>query len=383
MAEQSLRPIPENLKFWFSRPSSADGKTKLFEVAKSLSRGQHVPMAKTQATIPLFLPHRGCPGRCVFCSQRASGGRETSTASRELSGRIEQYLMTIDSRLPRIEAAFFGGNFTGLPSAEQENLLNAALPFLESGRIHGIRVSTRPDFIDPANALLLKNHGVDIVELGVQSLSDEVLTRARRGHGTAEVYRAVDILKAAHIKIILQIMAGLPGDTRDLSAATAVEAAALCPDGARIFPTVVLRGTELERLYRAGEYKPLTLDEAVEICADMRQVFTQKDIPVIRTGLHPLRNPGDEIIAGPYHPAFGFLVKARLRRREMEEVLKEELPGNHDIPAAEFMLPREKSEEYIGNGRENIRYLKEKYRLARLDIILKEGAAPSVRSLAI
>jgi len=193
-------------------------------------------MAKSHVTIPVFLPNRGCPRRCVFCDQGASGGADTASTPDEARAKIAAYLETIGLSVPRIEAAFFGGNFTGLPRAEQEAYLSAVRSFLAEGRVHGIRVSTRPDCVDMDAVEFLAGHGVDTVELGVQSLSDEVLAAAHRGHTAQDVYRAVDILKAAGISVILQLMAGLPGDTRETCLASAREAAALGPPGCASSP---------------------------------------------------------------------------------------------------------------------------------------------------
>ncbi len=339
-------------------------------------------MAKTQVTIPVFLPNRGCPGRCVFCDQRASGGADTASSPAEVGDKVALYLKNIDPSVTRIEAAFFGGNFTGLPRAEQETYLAALKPFLDDGRLRGIRVSTRPDFIDMDTAELLVRHGVVTVELGVESLSDAILEAARRGHTAEDVYRAVDILKSAGISVILQLMAGLPRDDRETCLASAREAAALRPAGARIFPAVVLAGTELERMYRSGSYVPLTLEEAVDICAEMYGIFGERGVPVIRMGLHPLKDAGTSIVAGPYHPAFGFLVKARRKRCVMDLILREALANaNGPVAGALIIIPRKNSEEYVGHGRENIRHLKEKFRLADLRVETGEESALVVRIL--
>ncbi len=259
-------------------------------------------MSKSQVTIPIFLPHRGCPHRCIFCNQRASSGCEAITSPEDARRKVETYLNGIAPDIPRVEAAFFGGNFTGLPPAEQENFLSALGPFLKEDRIQGIRVSTRPDFIDMDIVERLARFGVDTVELGVQSLSDEVLSRARREHVAEDVYRAVDILNAAGINVILQLMAGLPGDSRGLSVASAREAAALNPAGMRIFPAVVLRGTELERMYLSGEYVPLTLEEAVDTCADMLSVFLEQKHSGDTYGAPPPERRLRRCCCGPLSP---------------------------------------------------------------------------------
>jgi histone acetyltransferase (RNA polymerase elongator complex component) len=340
-------------------------------------------MPKSHVTIPVFLPNRGCPRRCVFCDQGASGGADKPSTPEEARVKIAAYLETMDPSVPRVEAAFFGGNFTGLPRAEQESYLAAVRPFLAAGRVHGIRVSTRPDCIDMDAVEFLAGHGVDTVELGVQSLSDTVLAAAHRDHTAEDVFRAVDILKAAGIPVILQLMAGLPGDSRETCLASAREAAALRPAGARIFPAVVLRGTELERIYRAGGYVPLTLEEAVDTCAAMYDIFDKYGVPVIRTGLHPLRDAATQVTAGPYHTAFGFLVKSRVRRRVMETVLEEFIAkAGGPVREAVLIIPRGNSEEYIGHGRENISYLKDAFQPGVLRVETGDVALPAVRFIS-
>lgn len=340
-------------------------------------------MPKSQITIPVFLPNRGCPSRCVFCNQRVSGGADIAATPEEARTKIVSYLETIDPSLTRVEAAFFGGNFTGLPRAEQEAYLSAVHRFIADGRVHGLRVSTRPDCIDMDGVELLARHGVDTVELGVQSLSDAVLAEARRGHTAEDVYRAVDILKSAGMSVILQLMAGLPGDSRETCLASVREAAGLDPAGARIFPTVVLRGTELERMFLAGDYVPLTLEEAVGVCAEMYGIFAGRGVPVIRMGLHPLKDGAADAVAGPYHPAFGFLVKSRFRRGEMEAALREAIarPGS-PAGGAVLVIPRKNSEEYIGHGRENIAYLEALFKTVALSFETGDVAIPEVRYIS-
>ncbi len=321
-------------------------------------------MAKKQVTIPIFIPHQGCPHRCVFCNQWQTTGIKALPDKEYITEKIRSHLSRIAPSVERIEAAFFGGSFTGIPAEYQRELLGAAREFLESGRIHGIRLSTRPDYIDAERLSLLKQFGVDTVELGVQSFSDRVLDAAGRGHDAAAVFRAVALLRERGFRFVIQLMPGLPGDTMEESLRSAETAAGLEPDGVRVYPAVVLRGTGLAALYESKAYSPLTLGEAVEVCSRMQLVFNRSGIPVIRMGLHPF-DPAEEknILAGPYHPSFGYLVKSRLRRGEMEEKISSSLRED-PLPsggAVTILLPFKAKEECLGHRKENMSYLREKF----------------------
>ncbi len=319
-------------------------------------------MPKSQVTIPIFIPHGGCPNRCLFCNQRRSGGDSSIPDPESVLAKVDSYLATIGPDIGRIEIAFFGANFTGLPAADQESLLNTAFACVSRGAAHGIRLSTRPDYIDDGRIELLRRYRVDTVELGIQSFSDEVLRAAGRGHTAEDSLRAVELLHGAGIHTVLQIMAGLPGDTREGAVRTARIAASLRPSGIRVFPTVVLKDTGLEALYRAGGYVPMELDEAVDTCREVCRVFEEHGIPVIRTGLHPLRGGGADVVAGPYHPAFGFLVKSRAKREILVRAVAEFLANRDPYPPSLTLdLPSRETEEYIGLRRENIAWLERRF----------------------
>ena len=293
------------------------------------------------AIIPLFVPHAACPHRCVFCNQRTiSGEAETS---------LDEVQRQIDTWLPRIrpsrdnEAAFYGGSFTGLPLPLQERLLAPAEALLEQGVVGSIRLSTRPDYIDAPRLEFLQRHHVRLVELGVQSLDDAVLCRAERGHTAAQVRQAVDLLKAYGFRTGIQLMVGLPGQTFASVRETAETVCGLHPDVARIYPVLVLEGTALADQYRHGLYEPLTLDEAVEQAAWVYDRLENAGIRVIRTGLQPdaeLVRPG-QLLAGPFHPAMGELVKSRLYRQKGARLLAETgpLPPGSTVEFSDAVVP--------------------------------------------
>jgi len=237
--------------------------------------------------------------------------------------------------------------------------------FLDEGRVRGIRISTRPDYIDEKRLLMLKSFGVTTVELGVQSLDDKVLKASRRGHSIEDVIRASNLIKYHRMKLGLQMMVGLPGDTYQKTYQTAQKILRLKPDYVRIYPTLVLKDTELCRLYQRGEYQPLDLETAVEYTGDLLQLFYQSGIKVIRVGLHPteLLIGGDELVAGPFHPAFRSLVESRMYRLSIEE----HLAAFKDESIRIRVNSRDRS-NLMGNKRENIRYFNQNFPKVRFEI---------------
>ncbi len=276
-------------------------------------------MIPKRRIIPVFVPHVGCPNNCVFCDQKKISGAASPAAAEDVVRAIESAKAVIPYG-ETAELAFYGGSFTAIPVSEQESLLAAAARY--GGFIDAIRVSTRPDRIDPDKLALLRKYGVTTVELGAQSLDDEVLRLSGRGHRAADTERAAGLVKESGFGLILQMMTGLPGDTAEKTLATARKIIALAPDGVRIYPTVIIRDTPLEELWRAGIYKEHTVDEAVEWCAHVVRAFWEAGIDIIRLGLNPTDGLSDgEALAGAYHPALGSLVYSRIYLDEARKVL--------------------------------------------------------------
>ncbi|WP_425060812.1 elongator complex protein 3 [Sporomusa carbonis] len=263
--------------------------------------------------IPVFIPHLGCPHQCIFCNQNKITGRQTPVTAEQVAAIIEERLAAITQNR-RIEVAFYGGSFTALPEDIQNELLTPATQALRSGRIHAIRLSTRPDCITGPIVDNLTKQEVNIVELGVQSLDDNVLGRSARGHNSQAVADAVRLLKMAGISCGLQLMPGLPGEDWLSLIGTVRQAILLKPDFVRIYPAVVITGTVLAELYSRGDYCPLSLAQAVARSAYMKLVFERQGIAVIRTGLQASEelDSGENVLAGPYHPAFGELVDSHI-----------------------------------------------------------------------
>ena len=274
------------------------------------------------AIIPVFIPHAGCPHQCVFCNQKTISGQQTAS-SRDVEQQLERYLQWIKPG-PFNEAAFYGGSFTGLPADLQTELFRPVDKLLAEGVIGSVRLSTRPDYIDAARLELLQAHGVKTVELGVQSLDDNVLAAAERGHKATDVYKAVSLLKQYGFELGLQLMVGMPGQSFDRVKATVEQVLRLGPSFARIYPLLVIKGTPLEHLYERGEFEPLTLEAAVEQSAYVYSKLTLAGIKVIRVGLQAdeeLCSEGN-IVAGPFHPSFGELVQSFLLYAELTPQLQ-------------------------------------------------------------
>jgi histone acetyltransferase (RNA polymerase elongator complex component) len=260
--------------------------------------------------IPVFISHRGCPHRCLFCNQNVITGRTADGVPQEIEKIITTWLARSRNRTG-VQVAFYGGSFTCLPEDEQEQMLGAVQPFLTRGDVHCIRLSTRPDCLDSEICAFLKNRGVAIVELGVQSLDDEVLLRSRRGHTAKDCRRAVRILKEAGIEVGVQLMPGLPGESTSSFLKGVREILELAPAFVRLYPAIVVNHSGLAEMYRLGNYRPLTVNRAVVLCGRARELLVRAGIRVVRIGLQPSVSLEQEVLAGPYHPAFGELVAAR------------------------------------------------------------------------
>lgn len=265
---------------------------------------------KKHFNIPIFIPELACPFQCVFCNQRKISGHIAIPDSVEIIKTVNSYLNTFPKGDNHVEIGFFGGSFTGLPLLEQERFLKLAKPYFDKGLIHGIRLSTRPDYINEQVLTLLKKQGVTTIELGAQSFDDEVLKQSYRGHTPEQTVVSSKMILNRGFDLGLQMMIGLPDDTLEKALMTANTIISLGASNTRIYPTVVIKDTALHHWYKAGKYKPLLLDEAVEWTKYLLPVFEEAGVKVIRTGLHPSEGllSGDELIDGPFHPSFKELV---------------------------------------------------------------------------
>lgn len=271
-------------------------------------------MNKLHYIIPIFVPHEGCPHTCVFCNQDSITGSCFSIDGAFVKSTIEQYLTTIKNADSIIEVSFFGGTFTAININKQKELLAVAKEYKDAGKINYIRLSTRPDYINDKILSNLKDYKVDIIELGVQSLDNEVLVKSGRGHSSDDVHKASALIKEYGFTLGHQIMLGLPGDTMKKDIETTKKVIALKPSICRIYPSLVIKDTPMEKMLKAGTYKPYDLEEAVEISKIVYGMLTCNNIGVIRIGLQPTEeiNYGGDIIEGPFHPAFRELVEGSI-----------------------------------------------------------------------
>lgn len=321
---------------------------------------------KKHANIPLFIPHLGCPNRCVFCNQHTISGtvcfREESVQK-----QIETALATIPQDMP-CEIAYFGGSFTGIDRELMVYLLDLAENYLHTGRVQAIRFSTRPDYITPEIVQILACYHIGMAELGIQSMSDRVLAACDRGHTAADTERACGLLHDAGIPYGGQMMLGLPGSTAADELACAHAIVSLGCREARIYPTLVFRGTPLAELWKNGAYQPLSIEEAVERAADVEEIFHKYGVRTLRIGLCDSENlHGSECLAGPVHPAMGELVASRIYLRRIETAL-EHLP--HGFPDhVTIAVPKGDISMAVGQKKANALRIKNKYNVKSLHFL--------------
>ena len=316
-------------------------------------------MTPRSRIVPVFVPHLGCPHQCVFCDQKTISGRPAPADA----DSVVEILRSAQAVSACAELAFYGGSFTAIPWERQRSLLEAAQPFLRQGFLTAIRLSTRPDCIREEQLEALAAYGVKTVELGAQSMCDGVLLASGRGHRAEDTERAARLLRERGFRVVLQMMTGLPGSDAKTDLETAERLADLKPEGVRIYPTLVLRGTPLAALWEQGIYRAETVEGAVTTCAPILGLFLSRGIPVLRLGLHPSRELEDKLLAGPYHPALGELVYSRLYRDKAERLL--EKAGA--LPSRVTLLTDPGSiSKLTGQKRANLRWLQERFGLEQL-----------------
>lgn len=301
-----------------------------------------------KGNISIFVPHQGCPCACSFCNQKTITGQEKLPDAEDVKKAVQTALKKKEYDY---EIAFFGGSFTAIDRDYMLTLLTAAYPYVESGQVKGIRISTRPDCVDAEVLEILKKYGVTSIELGAQSMDDEVLAANRRGHTAQDVIDASKLIKAYGFALGLQMMTGLYKDTGQKAIDTAKKIIALAPDTVRIYPTVVLKGTYLAQLYLKEEYSPLNADDSAELCAQLVPMFERANIKIIRLGLHSSKDIKDNMLAGGFHDSFGELVKSRIM---VNKILA--------LPPADYQVyvnPRSLS-KLKGNNKSNIYLLIER-----------------------
>lgn len=257
--------------------------------------------------IPVFVSNLGCPHRCIFCDQRQFS---PPMKPEEIPALVDSFLAGCrhPDRRRRV-LGFFGGSFTGLAPDLLDAYLAVTRDLIDRGRIHAAKASTRPDMVSPEVLDLLRRAGFEELEIGVQSMDDTVLEASMRGHTSGDSTRAAELIRASGMRLGIQLMPGLPREDAAGFRLTVDASLRMNPDTARIYPVVVLRGTKLEDLFMRGEYRPLSLDEALKRALYAKIRLESRGCTILRMGLP--QAPGLNVAAGPFHPSFGFLVRAK------------------------------------------------------------------------
>ena len=327
---------------------------------------------KRKYVIPIFVPHLGCPNDCTFCNQKKISGQLKNITENDVRETIEFYLSNFKEKNSYKEVAFYGGSFTGIDPKLQEKLLGAAYDYIKEKKIDGIRISTRPDYIDKQTLKRLKKYKVKTIELGVQSTNDFVLKNCKRGHTYNDVVKASKLIKRYHFTLGHQMMIGLPESTEKDDIKTALDLIKLNPKIVRIYPVLVIKDTELEKQYLNGEYEPLSVSQAVERCKEICYLFSKKKIKIIRIGLQnteTITSPNketSEVVAGPYHENFRQLIEASIYYDTIERKIKK---FNSNVKEVEIIVNPQDVNNVVGYKRENIEKLKDIY---GVDVVIKQ-----------
>ncbi len=326
---------------------------------------------KKEYIIPIFVPHLGCPHKCTFCDQKKISGVQKQVTAKDVEETIEYYLKNFKDNSKYVEVAFFGGSFTAIDEKIQNALLEAANRYIDQGKVNSIRISTRPDYIDKNILKRLKKYNVKTIELGVQSTNDYILSRCQRGHTFADVKKASKLIRWHGFTLGHQMMVGLPESTELDEINTAKDLIKLKPKIVRIYPVLVIKGTELEEEYNNGEYMALTVEQAVERSKEAMKLFNKANVEVIRLGLQNTEEISDpttdksQVVAGPYHPAFRQLVEGSMW---YDEIVNEIKKFNTKVMKVKIIANPENINNIIGHKKENIIKLKETY---EVDVIVE------------
>ena len=320
--------------------------------------------------IPIFIPHMGCPNMCVFCNQRSISGK-LSFEITKVEKEIEEVLSTV-KKDDFVEIAFFGGSFTGIDRSLMINLLSLAQKYIDIGLVSSIRLSTRPDYISDEILDILSSYSVKTIELGLQSMDDDVLVSSKRGHTSCDAERACKMIKNRGFSLIGQMMIGLPESTVEKEIYTAKKICEMGADGARIYPTVVFYDTELCSMMQSGIYTPLSAEDAIFRSKEALKIFVENNVPCIRVGLQSGENLSDEkqVAGGANHSAIGELAMSALYFDKICECLdvfsKDEISENITI-----FCPRGEISKIVGQKRKNIEKLRQKYPIKRVKVLEK------------
>jgi histone acetyltransferase (RNA polymerase elongator complex component) len=301
--------------------------------------------------IPLFVPDEGCPFRCIYCNQKEITGKDNLSTGEEIKRYIDEHLSFFRDKDRKVMLCFYGGSFTGIGENKQTLYLETVHGYIKNGQITEIGLSTRPDYIDDEKIKTLQRYNVTTIEIGAQSMSDEILGNSCRGHDSDSVVNAVRTIHRHGLRCGIQLLPGLPGETDQTIAQTTERVIDLMPEFTRIYPLLVLKNTKLADMYLRGEYEPLTLEKAVGYSVYMLRRFAANGIDVVRIGLHSGTGIEKALVAGPYHNAFGELVLSRyILENVIAETVKYDKIYNIEIFVGKGMMSAAK-----GHKKENVR----------------------------
>lgn len=309
--------------------------------------------------IPIFIPHRGCKNECVFCNQRKISGETRDVTESDVRCEIEKFLKMYKDNTRKKQIAFFGGSFTGLEIEDQIRFLNVANEYIEKGVVQDIRISTRPDYISELILKILKQKNVSVIELGVQSMDDEVLEAAKRGHTKEQVVKASKLIKKYGFRLGHQVMVGLPKSTLEKEVCTMEECIKLQPEIVRIYPVYVLKDSKLWDMYESKEYIPLELEDAVKRASAMYSLCIKHNINVIRIGLQTTEeiNSKNIEIVGPVCDNYKERVLSYISYNNVKEKINK-LKTNKNIT---LMVDPKEVNYIVGNNKSNIHKLNSEY----------------------
>lgn len=310
-----------------------------------------------RTNLSIFIPHLGCPFCCSFCNQNVISGTQKSPTITDVEQILIEQQPILEKNNMSAEIAFFGGSFTAIEQNYMNDLLDIARRFCDDFpmQFHGIRCSTRPDFIDENILEILKKYGVTSIELGAQSMNNDVLLMNNRGHTTDDIRNSSRLIKSFGFSLGLQMMTGLYGANFESDLKTAQEFIALKPDTVRVYPTVVLKNTRLATLVQSGGFHPYSFEKSVKLCAEILRMFTKNNVKIIRLGLHASDFVEKDFISGTYHPAFREICESRIFLEDILDEIKL-------LKGKSFVIYTESKNlsKIIGQKRCNIEFLQEK-----------------------
>ena len=251
--------------------------------------------------VPIFLPHLGCLERCIYCNQ----GHITGSQGIDVDGIVKKSLC---SAKDKVEIGLYGGNIFNVEPAELKRLFECFNSHME--KVSNFRISTKPVPLRNETIEILKVNKVTVIELGIPVFNDAILEKLNRKHTVEDFYKAYCLLKEEGFRVALQVMVGLPDETMNDIRMTAEQIIRLSPHYIRIYPLIVLKDTPLYSMYESGLFVPIPFEEALKRAVYIYLNALKHGIKAAKMGLTDNEIIKERVVAGHYHPAFGYLVKS-------------------------------------------------------------------------